>query len=447
MLTPDTLDGLRRREFARLDRQGIAYLDYTGAALAPASLIRRDGRRLLGTVRGNPHAESGPARESTRALERARDMTLRFVNASPREYDVVFTANASAAIRLVADTFPFERSGHLVLTADNHNSVNGLAGVAWRAGTPVTVAPLDGELRADPDHWMALVRAASLFAYPAQSNFSGVRHPLTWVREAQARGYHVLLDAASFLASARLDLDAVAPDFVALSFYKIFGYPTGVGALVVRRDALSRLCRAYFAGGTVDAVSLPHRIVQRKASAAAFEDGTANYLAMDAVADGLAWFDDVGRGEIADHIAAMTASLLDVLRGAGAIVYGPRTVDARGGTVAFNLVDRDGVIPYEIVEESARRTGVALRGGCFCNPGAAAAAFGFDGVALQRCLRGRFSPERFRQCMPGKAVGALRASVGLATNAEDLEALRRCLALVTTEPDRLHKRRNSCYVD
>ena len=48
MLMSASLDcgALRAREFARLDAAGLAYLDYTGAALYPASLVRRDARRL-----------------------------------------------------------------------------------------------------------------------------------------------------------------------------------------------------------------------------------------------------------------------------------------------------------------------------------------------------------------------------------------------------------------
>ena len=72
---------------------------------------------------------------------------------------------------------------------------------------------------------------ARLFAYPAQSNFSGVQHPLEWVEAAQARGWDVLLDSAAFAPTNRLDLSVIKPDYVPVSFYKMFGYPTGVGAL------------------------------------------------------------------------------------------------------------------------------------------------------------------------------------------------------------------------
>ena len=38
----------------------------------------------------------------------------------------------------------------------------------------------------------------------------------------------------------------------ALSYYKIFGYPTGLGALLVRRDAVQVLRKRFFGGGTVE---------------------------------------------------------------------------------------------------------------------------------------------------------------------------------------------------
>src|SRR5207253_101113 len=93
--------------------------------------------------------------------------------------------------------------------------------------------------------------APSLFAFPAQSNFSGVLHPLSLVEHARARGFHVLVDIAAYVPSHPFSLRETPADFVAMSFYKLFGYPTGIGALIARRDALAQLRRPWFAGGTV----------------------------------------------------------------------------------------------------------------------------------------------------------------------------------------------------
>ena len=425
-VAPD-LAQLRATEFSRLDTGGQAYLDYAGAALYPASLVARDGERLLRDVLGNPHSASAPSEASTGAIDDARRMTLQFLDADAAAYDVVFTANATGAIRILAEAFPFRRGSRLVLTADNHNSVNGLRIAARRRGAAVSYLPLGNDLRAgDPEAALTRPRAASLLAYPAQSNFSGVRHPLAWVRQAQRRGYRVLLDAASLAGAAPLSLRSAPADFVALSFYKMFGYPTGVGALVARREALRELRREYFAGGTVEFVSVQNGLARLRPGADGFEDGTPHFLAMSAVTDGLRWLRRVGMAAIDRHEQCLIRLLLDRLAALGdrVVIYGPRGTHSRGGIVSFN-VRRDGrIVPYEVVEEAARRRGIAIRGGCFCNPGAAEHAFGIPPRRAQRCLRGEeFSVARLRACLDGIAVGALRASVGPATTTADIERL------------------------
>jgi selenocysteine lyase/cysteine desulfurase len=304
--------------------------------------------------------------------------------------------------------------------------VNGLRKPARRAGAAVDYVPLDGCLRAcDPRLWLPLATAPSLVAFPAQSNFSGVRHPLSWVHDAQARGYHVLLDAAAYAPTSALSLARVPADFVAISFYKMFGYPSGVGALLVRRQALTALERGYFAGGTVQLVSVQNDIVLARAGGGAFEDGTPNFLAMPAVSDGLEWLMGVGMTAIDQHVRSMTAALLERLSTLRdrVRVYGPTDLAGRGGVVAFNLCTPESVLDYEIVEAAARERGVAIRGGCFCNPGAAEHAFGFSASAAAACLAGDFSVEGFRACMQGLPVGALRASIGPPTTAADLDRL------------------------
>ena len=94
-----------------------------------------------------------------------------------------------------------------------------------------------------------------MFAFPAQSNFSGAQHPLALIDEAQRAGWQVLLDAAAFVPTNALDLSQNKPDYVSI-FYKMFGYPTGVGALLVRKPALRLLQRPWFAGGTISMISV-----------------------------------------------------------------------------------------------------------------------------------------------------------------------------------------------
>lgn len=426
---------LRARELSRLDRARQTYLDWTGSALHPESLVRRHAESLQGSVLGNPHSDSMASRASTERVEEARAAVLRFLDADPGEYDVVFTANASGALRLVGEAYPFEPGSLFLLAADNHNSVNGIRTFARAAGAAVRVMPLDDALRLEGGV-TALgsprATAPSLVAFPAQSNFSGVRHSLALVDRAHALGFDVLLDAAAFVPTSPLSLREVRADFVSLSLYKIVGYPSGVGALVARRDALSRLRRPSFAGGTVEAVSAWGDVHLMKSNAEAFEDGTVNFLGLAAVPPALEFMTAIGMTRLSRRVVALADALrarLAALRhrnGAPLVaLYGGDEGD-RGGTIAFNVLDREGVgIPYWLVEERARQMRVSILGGCFYNPGAAERALGIDSASLAQCLRAardggvQFSHAWLAKCL-GRPVGALRMSVGFGTDSRDL---------------------------
>jgi DNA-directed RNA polymerase specialized sigma24 family protein len=131
------------------------------------------------------------------------------LNAEPGDaYGELFRDHWRAAVAITA-----RLTGDLDAAEDAVQEACALALVKWPAeGVP-----------GNPRAWLVGVarhkaRAAlgrghgsrpGLFAYPAQSNFSGVQHPLSWVCQAQGAGYDVLLDAAAFVPANRLDLAAV----------------------------------------------------------------------------------------------------------------------------------------------------------------------------------------------------------------------------------------------
>jgi selenocysteine lyase/cysteine desulfurase len=440
--TETYFDELRGREFARLAATEHAYLDYTGSALYAESQLRAHHEVLREGLFGNPHSDSAPSRASTQVIDSARRTVLRFFDVDESAHDVIFTANTSAAIKLVAESYPFGPASSLVLSVDNHNSVNGMREYARRARARVRYLPLDDELRlADPIRVLAeeSTRGGGLVAYPAQSNFSGVQHPLALVTLAKALGFDVLLDVAAFVPSHALSLRECRADFAALSFYKLFGFPTGIGALIARREALARLRRPWFAGGTVTWASVAGGTHLLRPRGEGFEDGTPNFLGIAGLAAGFALLEHVQMPRLTDHVARLAGQLLNGLRSLRhdngtpvARVYGPPDMTDRGGAIAFNVCDRAGdAIPYWEVERRAREAGIALRGGCFCNPGASETAFALDPVRTASCLEhlgADFTPERFAACSD-TAVGAVRASVGLANNADDV---RRVVELVAS---------------
>ena len=435
--TTRILDKLRATEYARLDRTGHIYLDYTGGGLYAECQVDQHMDLLRQGVYGNPHSTNPTSMAMTRLVEQARDYVLKFFNASPDEYEVVFTQNASGALKLVGESYPFEPGDPYLLTFDNHNSVNGIREFARNKGACVTYAPvLPPDMRLDDDKLAAFLERArpgghNLFAYPAQSNFTGVQHALEWIARAQAKGWDVLLDAAAYAPTNCLDLDRWHPDFTVLSFYKIFGYPTGVGCLLARKDALAKLRRPWFAGGTITVASVQGDRYYLHSGGEAFEDGTLDYLNLPAVENGLRHIAGIGQDTIHTRVRCLTGWLLKELsalchnNGRSLVhVYGPLNTQQRGGTVTFNLFDpQDRFIDHRLVEQRANQVNISLRTGCFCNPGGGELALGISAEELAKCFvrsREQLTIDDFRRCIDDKSTGAVRVSVGLATTFKDV---------------------------
>jgi molybdenum cofactor sulfurtransferase len=429
------LDELRATEYRRLDATGETYLDYTGGGLYAESQLEEHFAMLRAGVFGNPHSVNPTSSAATVLVEQARAAVLRYFNAPESEYTCIFTPNATGALRLVGEAYPFGPQDQFLATFDNHNSVNGIREFARARGARTAYVPLEApDLRvADgvlEDYLDAAAPAGhNLFAYPAQSNFSGVKHPLEWIAAARERGWDVLLDCAAFVPTSRLDLSSFQPDFVAISFYKMFGYPTGLGALLARRRALSRLQRPWFSGGTVLTANVQGDMVVPLSGHALFEDGTVNYLGIPAIEIGLRHIERVGIDTISRRVEGLGTWLLEALQrlrhsdGSPAVrVYGPATWDRRGATIAFNFLHPDGcVVDERFVDAIAAARDISVRTGCFCNSGAGETAFSIsndtligaefeDGMILDDYIRLVGMP----------TGGAVRVSLGLATNFADV---------------------------
>ena len=176
----ESIDTLRRAEYSRLDDAEHIYLDYTGGGIYAESQIRQHHELLRKNTFGNPHSTNPTSQAATKLVEGAREYILEFFDADPNEYLAIFTSNASGALKLVGESYPFP-NGRYLLTFDNHNSVNGIREFAHARGADVTYIPVMlPDMRLDSATLdLELARPSTsgynLFAFPAQSNFSSVR--------------------------------------------------------------------------------------------------------------------------------------------------------------------------------------------------------------------------------------------------------------------------------
>ncbi len=435
---PDAqVEALRAHDFSRLDAQQAVYLDHVGGTLAPESLIEEDHRVLKSTILGNPHSGS---KSSDQAYEKARAEIYRHFRCAPDEYEILFTPNASGAIRLVAESFPFESGSEVLLTKDNHTSVHGLREYARAKGASVRYVPLDKQLRIlDSAMQRSLENLVPghphLLAYPAQSNATGARHDLRWVQVAQERGAMVLCDAAAFVPQSRLDCTLHQPDFIAISFYKMFGYPTGAGCLIARRSSLARLTPPSFAGGSVCYYSGPwsptDRLLHRD-DGKRFEIGTPNYASFHAIAEGFQFLSRLGVEQLGARSTALArwleARLLELrhqIKSQTPIcrIYGP-PAEHKGATIMLNFFDcYNAVFPHAQIKRMAETFGITVRNGCFCNLGAVQQAT-YTTAGAEHCELDK--TEKILDCktfddkiLNKGNCGAIRVSFGLGSNFRD----------------------------
>lgn len=416
-------------------KAGEVYADWTGAALPPFFLIRSWAKHLEENLLGNPHSHHAPSARAMEDILQTRTEVLAFFHADPNEYEVIFTSGTTAAIRLL-EHFMWE-GGELLLTADNHNSVNGLRETARRNGAVARYAPILEDLRVDGEALTRMLKyprsstGHRLFAYPAKSNYSGVKHALDWVGVAQELGWSVLLDAAAFVANDRLDLSVVKPDFVPISFYKMFGYPTGVGCLIIKKAAYAKMHKKHFAGGSILLVSvLQDFFAHESIGYARFEDGTVNFANIPAVRNGLKFLAGFGansRSEHATHLGHSLWAELKSMENSGrnrVVVHTPDNSDI----VTFSMLNGDKFVDESLFERAASAAGIYVRTGCHCNPGVNERVFKYDVSSFRdmyndAIMSDEITIENLHERAGGAPIGAIRASFGYANTMGDVRRI------------------------
>ncbi|KAH0110392.1 hypothetical protein KCU82_g24572, partial [Aureobasidium melanogenum] len=185
---------------------------------------------------------------------------------------------------------------------------------------------------------------------------------------------YTLLDAAALASTSPLDLSktSTSPDLVAVSFYKIFGYPQ-LGALIVQKQSAKLrkllLSRRYFGGGTVDMVTTiggSWHVKKNGSLHEALEDGTpltnsiiATKIAIECHHDK---YGEKPMVEVAKYTACLARGLVEALSALRHANGKPiirlysdfSTGQAQGPVIAFNVLRADGsLFPYNEVERLA----------------------------------------------------------------------------------------------
>ena len=431
------------------------YLDHAGTTIPPKSAIDAFAKELNSNLLGNPHSASAASRLSTEKVDNVRLQVLAFFKANPEDFDVIIVANATAAVKLLIEcvvdySMDQGKKFWYGYHKDCHTSLVGPRELAhvWKY--------FDGDEHVEK--WLSSPDighepSVGLMAFPGQSNMNGRRLPwlpLNWPGRLRksissySPNIFSLLDAAAYVATAQLDLsnEETAPDFTALSFYKIFGFPD-LGALIARKKAANVLSkRRYLGGGTVEMVinsSGPATEAwhARKQSSLheMLEDGTIAFHSIIALKSAIETHTRLfgSMAKVSEHASRLVKMLYTematlcytngqpvcVIYKHKSSVYGDGKT--QGPTVAFNIKDRTGKwIGKTQFEQAAIKANVQIRTGGLCNAGGIASALGLSPVEMRANFAEGVRCGGDIDEMHGKPTGVVRVSLGAMSNLDDI---------------------------
>jgi molybdenum cofactor sulfurtransferase len=430
---------------------GSIYLDHAGTTLYSKSLMEQFSQNMTQNLYGNPHSASASSQLSTARIEDVRLRALEFFNADPADFELVFVANATAGIKLVTEALRSLPGGFRYAYHEaSHTSLVGVREEAHQSiclGDSDVAAWIDGK---SPFGDAAPEENTVLFAYPGQSNMDGRRYPLSWANVIRDGCQHrpcdkvyTLLDAAALAATSPLDLSdgEVAPDFVVVSFNKIFGFPD-LGALLVRREAWSAFDhRKYFGGGTVATVVCKREQWHAPKSESLhdrLEDGTLpvhSIIALDAALETQQRLFG-SMQQVSQHTAYLARQLYSGLSslkhangGTVCVLYSqdparqsPKGLSP-GPTIPFNVRNHEGAwISLAEFEKLASLKNIHVRTGGVCNPGGIAAALGLKPWEIRDNFSAGYRCGTTNDIIAGKPTGVIRASLGAMSTMADVDS-------------------------
>lgn len=463
------------------------YLDYAGSALPTASQLQKIYTQYP-DILANPHSTGPSASRTSRGIEEAKKKILTHFKAAPGRfaslnnppssfpqadchpgYEILFTSGATEAFQIIAERFPWKkacdgcgRKSILLYAHNSHSSVVGMREVALAHGASFQCCDLHRIQKMTKDDFLSIERQdmknkdggenccscrgckfCNLLVISAECNFGGTRpNSKSIISTAKASGWYTMLDIAKAASTTPVDLREESPDFASLSFYKIFGAPTGLGCLFVKRPTIPLLlknenCKQhYVGGGSLNLILTKQKFSSRTESIESFKSGTPDFRGILSLKHG---FDEIDRlggiSVIHRHTITLAKELSRRLRGLvhgngqpAVLIYGQwgdESATDAGPTIPLNIIRYDGsFVGYNEVAKLAalNKPAIQFRTGCFCNPGACQRALNLTDEELlyNFQIAGHVCGDHM-DLIKDQPTGAVRISFGKDSIWEDLD--------------------------
>lgn len=388
------------------------------ASTPPLPAVRATVERFLDWYSSVHRGTGFTSQLATRAYEDARAIVGRFVGARDGQHVVIFGPNTTWALNKLARRMAFAPGDVVISTALEHHAND----LPWRQVADVVYARCDDQGRLDAAHVADLLRRYAgrvrLLAVSGGSNVTGYLPDIHHLAAlAHAAGARIVVDAAQLAPHRAIDIGDLADpahlDYIAFSGHKLYA-PYGSGALVGRRDTFAVGAPDHVGGGTVRRVTPD--LVEWAEAPARDEAGTPNAVGAVALAAAVLELERIGFAAIAAHEAELTARLLERLRRISRVrIYGD---DSPAGAP-----QRLGVVPFAVAGLDPRLVGAILS----CDYGIAVRCGAFCAHPYVQRLIGQEA-----DCSGDRSAGLIRASLGLATTAADIDVFTDALAAIAS---------------
>jgi selenocysteine lyase/cysteine desulfurase len=363
------------------------------------------------------------SRVATAAFDGAREAVAEFAGARGDDV-VVLVRNTTEALNVVAAALP-PATRILASPVEHHANM-----LPWRDHDvqllPFTRSPAE-LLEATEASLLAAGGRIELVAVTGASNVTGEVWPVAELADlAHRHGAELLADAAQLAPHRRLDVRGWDVDYLAFSGHKLYA-PFGAGALVARPSRLRTGEPLLRGGGAIKVVTLDDVVWADPPDR--YEAGSPNVVGAVALGAACEALRAYGLERLAARERALGERLaagLAAVPGLGLLRLWPEGSCDRVGVATFTL---DGFADGLVAAILSAEHGIGVRSGCFCAHPLMTHLLGISEEEAA-AVRAEVAAGDSR-----RLPGAVRASIGLGTDEEDVDALVDALhAIVATGP-------------
>lgn len=359
----------------------------------------------------NPHSMNITSSESTKKIIICRKKILDYVNADENIYDCIFTSSTTESFKIIGESFKWDNNS-LIYTVDNHTSAIGMREYALKYGSSIKVIDFDNNKNIievnsiSSGNKLEKKNNINLCVIPAESNFSGKLYNRELIFKIRQKYGNTIFfyDVAKYITSNKVSLKDNIVDITAISFYKIYGFPTGLGCMIIKKDISKYLNKVYYGGGSILSYnSYENHHVKNDILYKNFEYGSPNYLSIiylnklldktidyEKIHNLTYFFYNKVRNISYNNSKIKFFELYDI-----DLNYDYQSFcKNHGSIISFNLLKSTGdYIGYKDVEKFCNEKNIALRTGTLCNNGAF-----IKNLKISSDLRKKIFNENIRLC-------------------------------------------------